>query len=65
VIWRGDDERRAVTVRNGWEEILAHPAGEFLFVPVEQDDMPSARSLEDLDPGSHGVSVQARAVQIS
>ena len=61
VIRRGDHDRRTVTVRNGGEKILAHPAAEFLLVPVEQDDVPAAPSLGDLDPGRHGVSVQARA----
>ena len=55
VIWRGDHDRHA-TVLDGWEEILAYPFGELLLVPVEQDDMVAAAGMEDLGPGSHGVS---------
>jgi anti-sigma B factor antagonist len=55
VIWRGDHDRHA-TVLDGGEKVLAHPLGEFLLVPVKQDDMLTAPGLEDVGPGSHGVS---------
>ena len=44
MIWCGDHDRRTATVRNGGEKILAHTVGELLLVPVEQNDMPTARS---------------------
>jgi hypothetical protein len=59
VSWRADHDRHAIGL-DGWEKMLAHPLGEFLLAPVEQDDM-LATAMEDLGPGNHGVSVQARS----
>src|SRR5262245_31947098 len=42
VIRRGDNDRRAATVRNGWEKMLAHAGGELLLILVEQDDVLAA-----------------------
>ena len=36
--------------------MLTYPLGEFLLVTVKQDDMVAAAGIEDLGPGSHGVS---------
>jgi hypothetical protein len=36
--------------------MLTYPLGEFLLVTVKQDDMAAAPDIEDLGPGSHGVS---------
>ena len=44
VIWRGDHDRHATVLGGG--EILAHPLGEFLLVPVKQDNMVAACSIE-------------------
>ena len=62
---RGEHDRRAA-VLDGGEEILAHPLGEFLLVPVKQDDMAAAPSIEDLGPGRHGFSCpSAITIQLS
>jgi hypothetical protein len=55
VIWRGDHDRHAA-VLDGWKKVVAYPLGEFLLVPVEQNDMVAALGIEDLGPGSHGIS---------
>ena len=55
MIWRGHHDRHAA-VLDGGEKILAYPLGEFLLVTVKQDDMVAAPDIEDLGPGSHGVS---------
>ena len=55
MIWCGDHDRRAAVLDRG-EKILTHPFGEFLLVPVKQDNMVAAPNIEDLGPGSHGVS---------
>jgi hypothetical protein len=56
VIWRGHHDRHAA-ILDGGEKMLTYPLGEFLFVTVEQDDMVAAPDIEDLGPGSHGVSL--------
>ena len=55
MIWRGDHDRHPA-VLDGGEKVLAHPLGEFLLVPVEQDDVVAVPGIEDLSPGGHGVS---------
>ena len=55
MIWRGYHDRHAAALDRG-EKMLTYPLGEFLLVTVEQDDMAAAPDIEDLGPGSHGVS---------
>jgi hypothetical protein len=55
VIWRGHHDRHAAFLDSG-EKMLTYPLGEFLLVTVKQDDMAAAPDIEDLGPGSHGVS---------
>ena len=55
MIWRGDHDRHAAVV-DGGEKILTYPLGELLLVTVKQDNMVAAPNIEDLGPGSHGVS---------
>ena len=55
MIWRGDHDRHAAVLDDG-EKILTYPLGEFLLVTVKQDNMVAAANIEDLGPGSHGVS---------
>src|SRR5690348_16702901 len=55
VFWRGDHDRYAAVV-DGREEILTYLLGELLLVTVKQDNMVAASDIEDLGPGSHGVS---------
>jgi hypothetical protein len=62
VIWRGHHDHHAA-ILDGGEKILTYPLGEFLLVTVKQDDMVAAPDIEDLGPGSHGVS-RPRAVTI-
>ena len=59
VIWRGDHDRHAAVV-DGGEKIPGYPLGELLLVTVKQDNMVAAPDIEDLGPGSHGVSLSKR-----
>jgi len=56
VIWRGDHDRHA-TGLDGGEKIPGYPLGELLLVTVKQDGMVAAPDIEDIGPGSHGVSL--------
>ena len=58
MIWRGDHDRHAVGL-DGGEKIPGYPLGELLLVTVKQDDMVAAPDIEDLGPGSHGVSLSS------
>jgi hypothetical protein len=55
VIWRGHHDRHAAAL-DGGEKMLTYSLGEFLLVTVKQDDMIATPDIEDLGPGSHGVS---------
>ena len=55
VSWSGDHDCRAA-VLDGGPEVLAYPLGEILLIPVKQNGMVAAPSMEDLSPSSHGVS---------
>ena len=59
MIWRRDHDRHAA-VLDGGEKILTYPLGELLLVTVKQDDMVAAPDIEDLGPGSHGISCLKR-----
>jgi hypothetical protein len=55
VIWRGHHDRHAAAL-DGGEKMLTYSLGEFLLVTVKQDDRVATPDIEDLGPGSHGVS---------
>jgi hypothetical protein len=55
VTWRGHHEPHAAAL-DGGEKMLTYSLGEFLLVTVKQDDMVATPDIEDLGPGSHGVS---------
>src|ERR1022692_1981345 len=58
---RGDHDRRAAFL-DGFEKVLAHPPGEPVIVLVEQNDMITGTSAEDISPRSHGVPIQERRI---
>lgn len=58
---RGDHDRRAVLL-DSFEKVLAHPPGEPVIVLVEQNNMITRTSTEDISPRSHGFPVQERHI---